>query len=250
MKWNIERSNEVKKQIAGNEELMKQLSESVAAILQEFGVNLEGMSYIFEPRVFHIDEDEIPEMQIKSHTAMLKALIDDWKYGNMVERAEDHDWWKPEPIAGPMDPLRLSMIEKYRIMEKHSVKDDLIPIKSSEALIRSIVENKELLATLSGKVFEILAQNDIMFDKEEGCLFTPVLFETPVYAQIVGKVNDYGKIRGFGPSVFAKPDPTPWMPGVIQVGDGLTVGVLIKDVWRIGIPAPEGLRALDVMRRR
>ena len=250
MKWNIERSNEVKKQIAGNEELMQHLSETVAATLKEFGVDLKEMSYIFEPRVFSMDKNEMPEVQIRSHAAKITAIIDDWleRRGSLVEMVEEDKFPRPIPFPGLLDRLRLRDIEEYRLVEKYHIKDDPVPMITDDMLIKNIVGNKELLNTLSGKVFDVLARYDIKFGEEEGCLFTPVVFETPVYAQIVGKINDYGQIRGFGPAVFADPEPQPTMPGVIRVGDGLAVGVLIKDWWWIGIPAPEMLVGLDRIR--
>ncbi len=250
MKWDIGRSNEVKQEILENEKLMQRLSETVADILKEFGINLEGMSYIFEPRVFRVDEDEMPEIQIKSHKAKINALINYWKYGNIVEIFEEEKFPKPTPVAGPLDPIRLSMIEKYRIHKESSVMDDPVPIiRTSDSLIQSIVGNKELLTTLSESIFNLLEENKIMFNKDEGCLFVPALFETPIYAQVVSEVKEFEQVRGFGPAVLADPTPEPAQPGIIRIGDDLTVGLAIKDILWVGIPAPEMMRALDILRK-
>ena len=245
IEWDIQRSNEVKKQIAGNEELMKQLSKTVEATLKEFGVKLEGMSYIFEPRVFHMDADIAPEMMVKWHASMIKALLDDAvKLGKRV----DIDKIKAKPEPGGMDPYSLEVIEKYRLYEEY-INDDPIHTSPTQMLMNQIIGNKKLLQAFSSNVFGLLKEHGIEFIGTEGCVFTPMVFETPVYAQVVGKVNDYGQIRGFGPAVFADPSSVPAMPGVIRVGDELTVGLVCRfPWWWIGIPAPEMLVGLDRIR--
>ena len=133
-------------------------------------------------------------------------------------------------------------------------------LSAPERLIKQIVGNKELLADFSKTVYGLLERKGIRFAGNEGCVFTPFVFETPVYAQKVAVVSDIKRVRGFGPQVLADSNPLPAinpyayrlrikpLPGIIEGPWGPTPGVILDRWWWIGIPAPEMLVALDKMR--
>ena len=257
MKWDIKRSDEIKEKIASNKELMKELGNAIDNILKKHKVELKGMSYIFEPRVFMMDKNEVAELMMKSRAAMLMAIMEDLiEKGKGAEIESALDGIKVTgclPQCGPLDPITLHILEKIRIIEKIELSDSN-PLPPSETLIREIVGNKELLEELSKSIFSILEKHGITFKENEGCVFTPLVFETPIFAQKVGVAESIQQIRGFGPQVYADPNPQPaikmrpW-PGIIEMPKWQTVGVIIDRWWWTGIPAPEMLRALDVMRR-
>ena len=258
MNWNVKRSDELKEKIAKNEKLMRELSSTADKVLKKHGVELKGMSYVFEPRVFTMDPDEAPEVMMKSRAAMLTAIMEDLiKKGAGVEVDSAIDslkFMKCLPQCGPLDPVTLRVLEKMRITEKIELSDSN-PLPASEALITQIVGNKDLLSELSKSVFSVLEKNGIAFKENEGCVFTPYVFETPIFAQKVGAAESSAHIRGFGPQVYSDPTPQPNIaikarpfPGIIETLNWHTVGVIVDRWWWIGIPAPEMLRALDVMR--
>lgn len=255
MKWNIEKSDELKETIAKDGELMGKLSNAVDNVLKNHGIKLGDMSYVFEPRVFTMSPDEAPEVIRKSREAMLVAIIGDL-YKKRV--AEDSSIIAAArvplhciPYCGGIDPRTLSVLEDFRVKEDL---DDPVPIiRTSESFIKQIVGNTELLNEFSNSVFEILEGRGIKFEENEGCVFTPVVFETPIFAQKVAVAEQSQQIRGFGPQIYADPTPEPAImvrpfPGIIEAPWGPTPGVIIDRWWWIGIPAPEMLRALDVMR--
>ncbi len=261
MKWNIEKSMKLKRKIAANPELMAQLMEHTEACFKEFKVKLPGRSYVFEPRVFSMDPKEAPEVTNRSRSAMLTAITESMvveRAGTNMAAAIDMSKYRAcIPKCGPMDPFSLKILERLRIRTK--VSDDPIPIKTSDQLMRRIVGNGKLMRTLSEGIFEILRGNGIKFNKREGCVFTPVVFQAPVYAQKVGTAAKFSEIRGFGPQVYAGDDPTPEpaavamkpFPGIIEMQRGRTLlpGVIIDRWWWIGIPAPELLEALQRLRK-
>ena len=125
----------------------------------------------------------------------------------------------------------------------------------SEGLMRKMVGNKELMNDFSKSVFDLLKNHGIKFRANEGCVFTPMVFETPVYAQKVGRARSLSQVQGFGPQVYAEPAAQAEakikvipFPGIIEFPGGRTPGVIIHDFWWVGIPAPEMLKALDMMR--
>jgi hypothetical protein len=261
MKWNIEKSMKLKKKIAAKPELMSQLMEHTEACFKEFKVKLAGMSYVFEPRVFSMDPKEAPEVMNRSRSAMLTAIMESMvveQAGTSMATAIDMSGYTiPFPQCGPMDPFSLKILEKIRIRKQLS--DDPIPIRTSDQLMRRIVGNRKLMRALSEGIFEILQGNGIRFNRREGCVFTPVIFQAPIYAQKVGQAAKFAEIRGFGPQLYASADPTPEpaaaamkpFPGIIEMQQGRTLfpGVIIDRWWWIGIPAPELLEALQIMRK-
>lgn len=259
MKWDIKRSMKVKRKISENPELMMKLTERVEGLFKEFKIQLPGMSYVFEPRVFSMDPEEAPDIMNRSRAAMLSAIMDNLvakRAGNSMEAAIDMSKYTAcLPQCGPMDPISLKILERLRIGK--IVDDDPVPITTSDQLMRRIVGNKKLMRTLSKSLFEVLQEADFQFSRREGCVFTPVVFQSPVYAQKVGSVEKISEMQGFGPQLYAYADPTPQpaavrikpFPGIIELRDQTLIpGVIIDRWWWIGIPAPELLRALDIMR--
>lgn len=259
MKWDIKRSGEIKKTITENEKLIRELSEATDKVLKKHSIELKGMSYVFEPRVFTMDPAEAPEIMMRSRQAMVTAIMDDLiKKGseaNMDIVLDSSKFMKCLPECGGMDPITLKVLERSRISEW--IDDAPTPVSITSAdLMKRIVGNKALLRELSAAIFGILEQNGISFKGNEGCVFTPVVFETPLYAQKVAAADELKQIRGFGPQVYADPTPEPAVglrlkpfPGIIDTPWGPTVGIIIHCWWWIGIPAPEILHALDVMKK-
>lgn len=258
MKWDIKKSDELKVRIAEDVQLMKELSNSVDNVLKEHKIDLKGMSYVFEPRVFSMDPDEAPEVMMKSRAAMLSSIMQDLiKKGlgtesyNAVEAIMVTECL---PKCGPMDPATLKVLERIRITDKYQLSDSN-QLPASEALIMQIVGNKKLLEKLSTAIFNVIEKNGITFKENEGCVFTPCVFERPIFAQKVATSESPNEIRGFGPQIYAGPNPDPWtnlkvkpFPGIIDTKWGPTPGVIVDRWWWIGIPAPEMLNALDIMR--
>lgn len=261
MKWNIEKSMKIKRRIATKPKLMAQLMEHTEDCFKEFKIKLSGMSYVFEPRIFSMDPKEAPEITNRSRSAMLTAITESMvveRAGTNMAAAIDMSKYRAcIPQCGPMDPFSLKILERLRIRTK--VSDDPIPIKSSDQLMRKIVGNRQLMRTLSEGIFKILQESGIKFNKHEGCVFTPVVFQAPVYAQKVGEAAKFSEIPGFGPQLYAGADPTPEpavtalkpFPGIIEMQRGqiLLPGVIIDRWWWIGIPAPELLEALQRIRK-
>ena len=261
MKWNIKKSDKLKLQIARDEKLMRKLSEATDGVLKQYGVQLNDMSYVFEPRVFAMDPNEAPEVMIRSREAMMKAIINDLynegltadsylnKYGLFIAACL--------PQCGPYDPFNLEMLEKYRIPKDLSETTyQSVNITNSIDLIKEIIINKNLLTELSKSIFNILAEHGISFKENEGCVFTPVVFDSPIHAQKVAIAKRVEQINGFGPQVFVNPSQDtdyalqvkPY-PGLIETQWGLMPGVIVDKWWWVGIPAPELLYALDVMKK-
>lgn len=264
MKWDIEKSNMLKEKIAENEELMTKLSSMTDKILKKHNIKLNGFSYVFEPRVFQIDLHEIPEVMMKSRAAMVAAISDDLVgigSGASLDRsmtALKHLYCLP--YCGPIDPTTLAKLEKIRLTEiahdsVYEMRSTQDPVPHAPLLMNQIMGRKELLKELSESIFGILKDNGIELGENEGCVFTPILFETPIFAQKVTSSEKLSKIHGFGPQVYASPtsQSTPTIQvrpfaGVIEHGDVKTVGVVVDSWWWIGIPAPEILSALDAVR--
>lgn len=254
MKWSIERSNEIKERIAKDENLTKELSHSVNDVLKKHGIKLEGMSYVFEPRVFMMDSRVAGSIAIDGREAFVSSVIQ-----SAVSRgfSSQIDWskFKCLPQCGPMDRFNLDIFEKLRLVDKKTA-DNPVPIFDSAGFIKRIVENKQLLTELSDTIFVILEKHDIKLKKGEGCVFTPCVFETPIYAQKVAVVSKSDQSYGFGPQIFDSPESSSDivfkpLPGIIDHKDwGVSIAGLppYKWWWWIGIPAPEILRTLDIMR--
>jgi len=261
MKWDMRKSDELKQRIGTDEALMKDLSKAVARVFEKHKLVLKGMSYVFEPRVFSMSPDEAPELAVKAREALAKAVLEDViRREGTADAAIDEvlhvKFMKCIPQCGGLDPITLKILEKMRIWES-SVADAPIPVSTSAQLIDRIVGSPKLMKDFSDAVFDVLQQNGITFKENEGCVFTPFVFETPTFAQKVGVARNILEVRGFGPQVYADPTPEPAMvtirprplPGLIEIGRKRTVGVIHPPWWFIGIPAPEVLRALDVLRQ-
>ena len=197
MKWDIEESEKIKETIGKNPELMEKLGVAVADIFSNYKIKLNNMSYVFEPRIFTMAPKEAPEIIIKSRKSMLIENIVNL-YNYKVD-PEYFLWWIEKmkelirnllclPECGIPDPLTLDILEQFRILEEFSIKPDTI-ISTSEILIKQIVGNKNLLTDLSESIFSILKQNGMPFNGNQGCVFTPIVFETPIYAQKVSQGN-------------------------------------------------------------
>ncbi|MGE5239040.1 MAG: hypothetical protein ACM3ON_09580 [Chloroflexota bacterium] len=266
MKWNVKKSDEVKERIATDEALMKDLSNAVAKVFEKHKVVLKGMSYVFEPRVFTMNADEAPELAVKAREALAQAVMEDIiRRGGAaqapaqaaIDEVLHVKVTKCIPQCGGLDPITLRILERMRIWERSAADDPLPPPTSGAQLIDRIVGSPKLMKDFSDAVFGVLEKSGITFKENEGCVFTPFVFETPAFAQKVGVARNILEVRGFGPQVFADPIPDPWkvairprpLPGLMEIGRRRTVGVIVPPWWFIGIPAPEVLRALDVLRQ-
>lgn len=256
MRWNIKKSEEIKRSIAKDKELMGRLGETIDSILKENGIQLGNMSYVFEPRVFTLRQNEISDVMVAGKEAMLRDLIVEiHRKGISAEAIIDsvlHTKCLPE--CGIVSPEILGVLDRLRVVNK--LEDDPVPIiTTSDVLMRKIVGNQGLLAKLSESVFGILEEHGIKFEENEGCVFTPCLFEKPVYAQRIS-IADKAMLQGFGPQIYADPTPEPAivkikpLPGIIVDAPRLPPipGIIRPPWWWIGIPAPEMLRCLDVLR--
>jgi hypothetical protein len=233
-------------------------------ILKKYNIKLNGFSYIFEPRVFQIDSSEIPEVMLKSREAMVTAISEDLvgvSSGAFLDRsmtALKHSYCLP--YCGPLDPITLAKLEKIRISEishdsVYEVRSTPDPVPPAPFLMNQIMGRKELLKELGESIFGALKEHGIELDENEGCVFTPILFETPLFAQKFTASEKVPKTHGFGPQVYVSPasQSTPTIQvrpfaGVIKFDNVETVGVIIDNWWWIGIPAAEILSALDIMR--
>lgn len=266
MKWNIKRSLELKKAITTNRDLMQELSRTVETLLKDHKIDLSNKSYVFEPRVFNYTQQEIPEISVKAREVLFKTLLDELIAGGIIIDGaaarlarEWHEYIsKCIPECGGLDPIFLEKLNFLRIHE--FIADDPIPIVNSLDLIKLMVGNPKLMVNFSQRVFALLGKHGIKFDENEGCVFTPLVFDPPVYAQKVGTTKQASNLRGFGPQILADSNPlppglshsihmkVPPFPGIIDGPWGLTPGTIIDRWWWVGIPAPELLSALDKMR--
>jgi hypothetical protein len=217
MKWDAERSAELRRKIAGNEELTRALSESVDGILRKHGVELGGVSYVFEPRVFRMDPEEAPELIARSQRAMEEAVAKSvpGATADALERVP----MRCMPRCGYIDPLTLRTLDKFRTLDP--VAEDPVPIEDAYGLMRRIAGNRELLGELGETVFGQLEKHAITLSKGEGCVFTPCVFETPTHARKGAVSENADEVTGFGPRVLGDPKPRPNTP----IG-GPTVGVI------------------------
>lgn len=279
MKWDIKKSNTLKERIAENEELMGKLSSITDEVLRKHGIELEGLSYVFEPRVFQIEPGEMTEVAMKSRAAMISAISEDLvveSSGALLDRSIiDFTHSACLPYCGPLDPITLAKLERIRIPEiaahysvsKRSTPDpippfrlrgtqDPIPPRQTNIFINEMMRRKDLLSDLSESIFRILKEDGIEFSKNEGCVFIPVLFETPIFAQKVAVSKQLPQANGFGPKVYGTPTSLSTketeirtFPGIIEYGKVQTVGVIVDRWWWVGIPAPEILKTLDIIRK-
>jgi len=272
MKWDIERSNMLKERIAENEDLMRKLSSVTEEILKKYGIELEGLSYIFEPRVFQMDPEEITEATMKSRAAIDSAVSEDIVVKNsgavLGRSTADSVYLSRLPYCGPLDPVTLARLEKIRIpniavrnSESMILKSTQDPVpaadlaKITRQFMDQIMRRKELLRDFSESVFGVLKEYGIEFAKNEGCVFIPIIFETPIFAQKVAVSKKLPEIHGFGPQVLGTPALQPAVGGEIESFAGVieyenvqTIGVILPRWVIAGIPRPDMLRVLDIIR--
>lgn len=259
MKWDSKRSAELARRIAGDRKLVETLAKRVADLFEEHKVALRGVSYVFEPRVFHMDPDEALDVSMRSPSALASAILEGLSErgaDSRIGRAPDlHLHFDCLPECGGMDPRTLRILEKYRVSDL--VADDPIPLVRARDLMHRIVADKSLLAKFSNTVFETLSEYGITLHDGEGCVFTPVVARTPTYAQRLASAEAADQLMVFGPQVLAGPTPEPSAEvvaaqaraGLIETRAGAMVGIVLRPWWWIGIPAPELLRVLDFARR-
>ena len=291
--WNVEASNELKMKIAADEPLMRDLSKAITTSLTKHKIDLSGLSYIFEPRVFEVDPKAAPMLIMESKKAMTQRLISDLfsedptfsPSTSLSQLSNSAKQMRCLPECGPIDPRILQMLRDFRIPSKEiaddpvpvhigQVEDDPVPIHPALRLMRAIISNTALLNEMSTSIFGLLEKKNISFEANQGCVFTPVVFETPVYAQQIGEFRDLDEfvsdsnplppaglgpivheLKGFGPQVFGPsfPLPPPGNVGLLKFPmidpDHFVPVAKIKFWWWIGIPAPEMLRALDIMKQ-
>lgn len=256
MKWHIEKSKELKLRIVSDKKLLKRLSEKLEEIFKDHGVELGNKGYIFEPRVFTMEDTKISEMAVKSREAMGVALLADLYQKGAGQQHRIHsigaimDFCPPQ--CGGLDPFHLRLIEEFRMTEL-TLKGEIL---DGDDLMKHVMGKKQLLQDVSQAVFSILSEHGINFGKGEGCVFTPFVFDKPIYAQQIAETADFGAFRGFGPRVYTlgvtqlRPQPIP--PGFIELQTDdepiLIPSVIVDDIWWTGIPDPELLYGLDVMR--
>lgn len=272
MKWDIKKSNKLRERIAENEELMRKLSSVTEEVLKKHGIELEGLSYVFEPRIFQMDPEEITEATMKSRAALDAAVSEELVVKSLGEVSgrsiADSVYLSRLPYCGPLDPVTLAWLEKIRIPniavrnpESMILKTTQDPVpaidlaKITRQFMDQIMGKKELLRDFSESVFGVLKEYGIEFARNEGCVFIPVLFETPIFAQKVAVSKKLPEIHGFGPQVLGTPTLQSTVSqeiessaGVIEYGNVQTVGVTLPRWMIVGIPRPEILRALDIIR--
>ncbi len=266
MRWNFNRSMEIKKAISTNPDLMQELSKTVQTLLKEHKIDLSDKSYVFEPRVFNYTQKELPDIKVKAQESLFQSLLAKGISGGIIiegEVASIADKWDSYvflhlPEHGGMNPMLLERLGFFRIHDK--IYDDPIPVMDSYGLIKRMVGSKELMVQFSEKVFGLMERHNIKLKEDEGCVFTPIVFDTPIYAQKVGTARQTSKLLGFGPQILADSNPLPAhpslnvlkaiqpFPGIIDGIWGPTAGVIVDRWWWVGIPAPELLVALDKIR--
>lgn len=258
MRWNIEKSEDLKLKIAANEPLTRKLGETVAQVMDEFEVDMEGMCYVFEPRIFSYEPKDLTEIRLKGRDSFLEDLARYLKHKvRITEDIFDYVYIPKRclPECGIVDPSSLETLERLRIGNDDDLDLEGVPWQEAPlALMRRIVGSKKLLLELSRRIFSVLREHRIVFEENEGCVFTPMVVEAPVYAQMVAKKESVDSYCSFGPQILGAPDldidgvmPIP-LPGIIPLDFGDVPGIIFHKWWWIGIPAPELLRALDVMR--
>lgn len=263
VRWNPEESQQFKTAILSNEKLMRELSEATTSILKSHQIDYPGMSYIFEPHVFEMDTAVAGDLSLSSSEALAQAILVQLFQGHTsVGAYAEAEHFDPMSFCGPMNRITLDLLEKYRLVDRLADDPTPEPIIESPAkkqvlgLMRQIVSNKVLMEELSTSLDNILQTNGITVKENQGYVFVPVLFETPIYAQKIGEFDDLEQLRAFGPRIVANPntDRIPLEPisGIIAIKlagqQYLVPAVNMQFRWYEGIPAPEMLRAMNVMR--
>lgn len=251
MKWNIEKSEKLKMQIAQNEKLLAELSQVVQKILIKNNIKLDGYSYILEPRVFSFKTSRVAEISMDARKGMLKAIIEDLNKKDIQLDPDILRYIKCLPECGIIGPRTLDIFEKLRLVDKPI--ESVVNIKDSISLINTIVRSKDLLDELSNTVFKVLNAHGIEFEENEDCVFTPLVFETPAFAQVINKSISDEKLNGFGPQIIASPTASDKLihrplAGIIARDRVHIPGVFVDKWWWVGIPAPEMLVGLDRIR--
>ena len=275
--WNKEVSERLKKRIITDEKLMKGLSEAVNGVFKKHKLDLNKRSYIFEPRVFEFSPEFGPVVMKEARKSLWKLLFVEQYQGDYIfdDELGGSIQFRCLPACGPLDPRTLRILEAFRF---NIFADEPIPVLHSGHLMQKIVGNKALLEDVSDAIFKVLEENKITFKANQGCVFTPMVFDPPAYAQQIGTVEHISDLKGFGPQIISDSNPLPAkvagkalrlrangvfdgnpMPppgladiGVVKAQFGnavhLVPGLQIKGWWWVGIPAPEMLKAMDIIR--
>jgi hypothetical protein len=253
MKFNITKSNEIKRTIALDKTLLKNLSNTIAEILKKHNIDLGKNSYIFEPRVFVAEAKELPYIEKNSVKAFTKHVLEDFISRENDLRWEEYRFKVPRiSIDGIYPKPYLDLMDKLRIVDNIKLKE----IKNTQSLIRGISGNRKLMGELSEAIFPMLEEKGMQLDKGETCVFVPVVAPTPTYIQKLGVKQSLEQLNGFEPFVFAKASVKPSFEpqaGLIIIDDLLAkpfdaAAIFIDRRWTIGIPSPELIRDLSIFR--
>jgi hypothetical protein len=263
--WNPEASQELKRRIATDVKLMKELTQVIQSSFEKHQIDLKDHSYLFEPRIFELGSHNKSSLWEDASGELARALFTQLYHFeplvlNLAAETSYQEIRYPWSLVGPLDPDFLRILEKHRLLDSikdtlNQFKDDPVPISPTLSVMQQIVNNHTLLQEISEGIFGVLAQNGIQFQDNQSCVFVPIVFEAPVYAQQIGMVSQIEDIKGFGPEIYSDSNPLPAKvadAGLIKVmtpANAVFVpAIRIRDIWIEGIPAPEMLRALDVMR--
>ena len=151
MKEKIEDSRELRGRILRDKELLRDLSEKIAEILNgkvEIG---EDETYAFVPLVY---KKPIFAPEIFTSVVSIEMI--------------------PFGGAGPLDPEFAVVLEKYRVRD-----DEPLPVGKS--LREQILSNKALLNELSEGISKVLMKHGVAFENDETYAFMPVVFKKPVF---------------------------------------------------------------------
>lgn len=245
------RTASIAEKISGNVDLMRVLSVEIDTLFKRHDIKLDRLTYVFEPVVFVLNKDSIQSLATTGANTegddMAGILADlGRKFDFEIESKPDRT-----PLCGPLNPEVLDILDKIRIADVKRLKAD--KIRTSDDLIRRILGDAGLMSDLSRSIFKILNEYGIKLAADEGCVFVPKLFNPPVYAQ---KISSEAVIAEFDPAIFAGPTPQPAislklkrsLAGIIDFPWGHTPGIIDWPRWRVGIPAPDLLVALDKLR--
>ncbi len=225
MKENLRNSSELRDRIIRDKELLRDLSEKIAKILEgkvEIG---EDETYTFVPFVY-----EKPIFAPEIFAGPVRRV------GETESSPQWQCWW-PWWWIGLPAPEILRHLEKYRVTE-------LTP-EPDMPLGEQIIRNKELLGELSEAVSTVLKEHGVVISEDVTYIFSPVVYKKPTFVhEMFMRVNQ----SKFEAMVFADPTPEParrllWASAVYSPVIPLPPPMPID-----GIPAPELLYALEKFR--
>jgi hypothetical protein len=258
--WNIEASNDLKRQIITNPQLISELNEVIKVNFEEHGVDLTSRSYIFEPKVFEIDNyASNGELDIKDAVTLFQKLYQfhPEKLNTAIQEIPGIRF--PFPEVGPLDPDFLNILKKYRLIDslKQTVKIvSSAPYLDSTTLnfMQNILDNEKLLDGISNGIAKTLKDHGVKLGDNQSYVFVPYVFETPVYAQVIDEI-EAGKLSNvFNPTNLTSTqfEANTVSAGFVRVMDHPAIklfpAAVIKDFMIAGIPAPELLKGLDAIK--